>query len=166
MSQTRLQMVGQPIKASFIELPDYHVSISRPVTIRYARIPQLINDLKQFLHGCKGFELLIHSHVTGFLNSNLRRLFVAAPVSCSADTNPLLHLVKVVENVFEQHELPGFFKNPKPHVSFAWTEATDVYPLYRDYRNTLDGETEKCLRVNIRKAVCTIGKSSFNFPLV
>lgn len=166
MSQTRLRMVGQPTKASFTELSDYHVSISRPVTIRYARIPQLIDDLKKSLYGVNSFELLVHNHVTGFLNSNLRRLFVAAPVSCSADSNPLLQLVKIVDNIFRQHELPVFFKNPKPHVSFAWSEVTDVYHLYKDYRNTLDRDSKPCLRVNIRKAVCTIGKSSFNFPLV
>lgn len=166
MGMARLRLTGGKVKAPFKPLIDFHVSVARPVAIREAQIRGLVADLRNAVSRCSSVRLAIQAKVEGFASANGHRVFVAAPLTKSAGSTVARGLIKAVDSVFEKHKLPTFFKDPRPHMSFAWTDVVDVLPQFSGVHSALGVSAEEdVLELFVNKVVCSIGKSNYYFTL-
>lgn len=161
MGQARLRMVGSPLKASLNSLEHFHVSLSRPATIRSNMIHDLVCDLRKAVSQCDAGSFDLEQDVIALQNKNKHRLFLASPLSNAAASSLPIQLINKISEVFVKHGLPRFFEDPRPHMSFAWTETIEVQPLFKEPRR----ESQTGLQVDVKEVSCTIGKSRFNFAL-
>lgn len=165
MGIARLRLTGRPVKATFTELTDLHISIARPVTIREAQILGLVGDLATAVRNCTAVQIGIQSTVEGFASSNGHRVFVAAPLTRETGNKVVEGLIKAVDAVYERWGLPLFFQDPKPHMSFAWTEKVEVLAKFASGVSPHPIEDAKGLEVFVDKVECSIGKSKYYFTM-
>lgn len=163
LGQARLGLVGGKVKAAFTQLEDLHVSVSRPATVRSELIGVLVSDLNKALARCEQLTVAIRRCVVSFSAKNQRRLFVAAPLTKDAADTVVTNVITLIDKVFERHGLPVFFEDPKPHMSFAWTESVEVEKKFTERAQCTT--EENVLEVPVNKVVCSIGKSVYYFTL-
>lgn len=167
MGLARLQLTGGKVKAAFAALTDFHVTIARPVVIREAQIPDMVAGLNKAMRDRPRIEMRLRRKVEAFLSGNGRRVFVAAPVSPTTEIDVVVDLIKAVDKQYEKRGLPVFFKNPRPHMSFASTEVIEVQSRFCEATSRPDSSPEEgALKVVVNRVECMIGKSKYYFPLL
>lgn len=165
MGMARLRLTGGKIKAAFTPLTDFHVSIARPVAIPEAQIRGLVADLANAMRHCSRVQIGIRSSVKGFASGNGHRVFVAAPLTTATGRGVVKGLINAVDTVYETRGLPVFFEDPKPHMSFAWTEVIDTLLEFRENDSTPSVGEEDVLDLFADKVECSIGMSKYYFIL-
>lgn len=112
--------------------PSYHVSLSHTAPIRLHESDSLLTALRNSLHTLERFNTIIHPILEVFVNDERTRTFLALKASAepalittrllngSTLQDPLLRGIAAVSEVFELHGLPGFYSDPRPHISIAW----------------------------------------------
>lgn len=165
MGQARLRLTGGKIKAAFTPLTDFHVSIARAVAIRESQIRDLVAGLNRALRNRPRVSLTLRPKVEAFLSGNNRRLFVAAPIAPGEGKEEVEDLIKRVDKAYHKRELPVFFEDPRPHVSFAYTEIVEVQSRFCEVEAIPDSADEGSIQVVVNNVECVIGKSKYYFPL-
>ncbi|XP_031259471.1 U6 snRNA phosphodiesterase-like [Pistacia vera] len=97
---------------------EFHISLGRTVPIRLHQIDSIVSMLRQKLH-CQRRYWIDFSKWEVFINDDCTRSFLSIEVL----TGGLLEITKqiqVVNEVYRLHDLPEFYKNPRPHISLAW----------------------------------------------
>lgn len=163
MGKARLQLVGSPVKASFSELNDFHISVSRPASIRSNTIPELVSKLRHRVEQCRGGLVDVKPSISAFLSQNNRRLYLAAPIVSGSTRCAILDLISATDEVLQAFGLATFFDDPKPHMSFASTEKIEVLSQFNSICNY--AKDEDCLQLKIEKVECSIGRSRYVFTL-
>lgn len=162
IGEARLKMVGSCLKTPLTELQEYHVSISRPTIIPSSHIASLLKGIHSVVSQCQHGHINIQCGVQAFLSNKSKRLFLAAPV-ITRTSNVIMMLIEKISRLFEERNLPPFFADPKPHMSFAWTEMIDILPLYNT--PNISSPPHADLTMSVNKVICTVGNSNYYFTL-
>ncbi|KAL3860775.1 hypothetical protein ACJMK2_010846 [Sinanodonta woodiana] len=113
--QKQLFLLLQPLE--FKTMTDYHISLSRTVSIRHHWIEPLINSLrKEFaqLQSCS-CEL---QRLKLYTNDEKTRTFLAVEVSSGCKTYE--EYVAAVDRCFKEYKLPPYYNPPLFHISIGW----------------------------------------------
>ncbi|KDO44824.1 hypothetical protein CISIN_1g040757mg [Citrus sinensis] len=97
---------------------EFHISLGRTVPIRVHQIDSIVAMLRQRLQSQRRYWIDF-SKWEAFVNDDRTRTFLSLEVI----TGGLLEITKqiqVVNEVYRLHNLPEFYKDPRPHISLAW----------------------------------------------
>jgi len=163
----------------------YHLSLSRTAPVRQAQIDSLIATLRQRLRRLEPFTLSMATEAEVFVNDDRTRSFVALTAASSQEmpftarigTQPLyecsnksddvlIRAINAVSAAFKLHGLPGYYENPRPHVSIAWCLGDKAAALEAALVRPAAAAALEELRVarwtcRPRAIVCKIGKKRF-----
>jgi len=67
------------------------------------------------------FILVLSSLVTIYPNESYERFFGGVPVAESCTTGKIVPLISTINGVMTAFGLDEYYKNPRPHISLAWT---------------------------------------------
>lgn len=96
----------------------YHISLSRTVAVRVHQIDSIVAMLRHKLRSQKRYWIEFGKWEV-FINDDQTRSFLAMEVT-TGGLSEISKQVHVVDEVFRLHNLPEFYKNPRPHISVAW----------------------------------------------
>ncbi|XP_059178226.1 U6 snRNA phosphodiesterase 1-like, partial [Physella acuta] len=97
--------------------PEFHVSLSRTVTIRHHWIEPLVDSLRENLKALKSCICDL-TEIKLYTNDEKTRTFVC--IELSQDEHDLLEYVKAVDKCFAEFKLPPYYSNPSFHISIGW----------------------------------------------
>ncbi|XP_044480433.1 U6 snRNA phosphodiesterase-like [Mangifera indica] len=115
----------------------FHISLGRTVPIRVHQIDSIVAMLRQKLQ-CQRRFWIDFSQWEVFINDDCTRSFLSIEVL----TGGLLEITKqiqVVNEVYRLHNLPEFYKSPRPHISLAWA----LGDISNSLKRVIEEETKK-----------------------
>lgn len=107
---------------------EFHISLGRTVPIRVHQIDSVVTMLRQRLHLQKRYWIDF-SKWEVFLNDDQTRTFLSIEV-ITGGLPEIKKQIQAVDEVYRLHNLPEFYKDPRPHISLAWALG-DVSDLLR-----------------------------------
>lgn len=164
LAQARGELVGCPVKASFHALDDFHISLTRPTTVCAAQISELVRILARACCRRPGGFVELDADIVALPSQNGHRLYIAAPVSTSCAEKTVIPLIRCLDKAYSKLGLPSFFEEPRPHMSFAWTENLDVLPVLRS-RSKRDTDARSRFNIPFRSVGCKIGSVLYTLGL-
>ncbi|MCO5556848.1 hypothetical protein L7F22_010402 [Adiantum nelumboides] len=97
---------------------EFHISLSRTIPIRVQQINSIVAMLQNKLDCQKSYWLNLDQWEL-FVNDEQTRSFLSLEV-VSKGLSEICRQIQVVDEVFRLHNLPAYYKVPRPHVSVAW----------------------------------------------
>ncbi|XP_068331226.1 uncharacterized protein [Pyrus communis] len=97
---------------------EFHISLGRTVPIRVQQIDSLVTMLRQKLQIQRRYWIDF-SKWEAFVNDDQTRTFVSIEV-IAAGLAEITKQIQAVNEVYKLHNLPEFYKDPRPHISVAW----------------------------------------------
>ncbi|XP_062817839.1 U6 snRNA phosphodiesterase 1 isoform X1 [Anolis carolinensis] len=153
---------------SLSPLPEFHISLSQVVVLRYHWIAPFVQSLKERLRSVSRF-ICRADQVKVYTNQTKTRTFLGLEVS--SGYSKLSELVSEVDKVMEEFSLATFYKDPSFHLSLAWglgdlSEALGGQRL-QELQETVDGfeDSSSFLRIPGTEVRCKSGNKFFSFPL-
>ncbi|XP_071686259.1 uncharacterized protein [Rutidosis leptorrhynchoides] len=146
---------------------EFHISLGRTVPIRVHQIDSVVAMLRQRLQFQKRF-LIDFNKWEVFVNDDQTRTFL----SIENLTGGLVEITKQIQSVndvYKLHNLPEFYKDPRPHISIAWA----VGDINQSLKRAVGGEMKKYVNVGgsstrsmftcrFGNIVCKIGNKTYN----
>ncbi|GLJ21920.1 hypothetical protein SUGI_0410240 [Cryptomeria japonica] len=131
---------------------EYHISLSRTVAIRVHQIDSIVGMLRNKLHSQKRYWIEFGKWEV-FINDDQTRSFLALEVT-TRGLSEISKQICIVDEAFRLHNLPEFYKNPRPHISVAWGlgDITSKLKKVAEELNNLKGNT------------CSKRKSVWTYP--
>nr|XP_043612742.1 U6 snRNA phosphodiesterase [Erigeron canadensis] len=145
---------------------EFHISLGRTVPIRVHQIDSVVAMLRQKLQFQKRY-LINFDKWEVFVNDDQTRTFLSVEIT----TGGLAEVTKQIQGVnevYKLHNLPEFYKDPRPHISIAWA----VGDISQSLQRAVEGEMRKynlggsssrsmftCKFGNI---VCKVGNKTYN----
>lgn len=117
---------GQGTEAASRVSSEQHISVSRTLSLRFAQVDVILSSLKHRFSTVSTFDVTFGG-IECLLNDQALRVFV-----CNMVTSGMAQtcaIVASVNKVVQPHGLQTFHKEPKPHVSFAWTSGDNLQQL-------------------------------------
>ncbi|XP_011625622.1 U6 snRNA phosphodiesterase [Amborella trichopoda] len=161
----------QMIEQSLLERK-FHISLSRTVPIRVHQIDSIVAMLRQKFQAQRRF-MIDFGRWEVFTNDDRTRTFLSMEVS-SNGLNEITRQINLVNEVYRLHNLPEFYKNPRPHISLVWAlgDASDSLKQAADELNRsraqLGSSQRSIWTSTFNGIVCKIGKWSYKvckFPV-
>ncbi|KAK7245633.1 hypothetical protein RIF29_40481 [Crotalaria pallida] len=144
---------------------EFHISLGRTVPIRVHQIDSVVSMLRQKLQTQHPY-LIDFIKWEVFVNDEHTRTFVSLEVVLGG----LIEIRKQIEAVnaiYKLHNLPEFYKDPRPHISLAWAPGDISHSL----KKVVDEEMKKCVaRRSLNKCIfsckfrgieCKIGQKTY-----
>ncbi|XP_028786258.1 U6 snRNA phosphodiesterase-like isoform X2 [Neltuma alba] len=97
---------------------EFHISLGRTVPIRVHQIDSMVSMLRQKLQTQQGYWIDF-SKWEIFVNDDHTRTFLSLEV-VQGGLREITKQIEVVNGVYKLHNLPEFYKDPRPHISLAW----------------------------------------------
>ncbi|CAN0870341.1 U6 snRNA phosphodiesterase 1 [Linum grandiflorum] len=98
---------------------EFHVSLGRTVPIRVHQIDSVVAMLRQKLQSQKRYWIDFNKWEV-FVNDDQTRTFLSIEV-LTGGLAEITKQIQSVNEVYKLHNLPEFYKDPRPHISLAWT---------------------------------------------
>eukprot|EP00850_Spirogloea_muscicola_P008901 SM000048S16613 [mRNA] locus=s48:686658:687960:+ [translate_table: standard] len=121
---------------------DYHVSLSRTAPIRFAQIESLVAMLRDKLRRQQRYSLSF-GQWEPFINDERRRpSWLSKPPAkefSSRCREQIRRQVAAVDHCYKLHGLPGFYEEPRPHISLAWA-ADDLVDRLAELASRLNAQ--------------------------
>lgn len=143
---------------------EFHISLGRTVPIRVHQIDSVVSMLKQKLQTQHQYWIDFNRWEV-FVNDDNTRTFLSLEVVQGG----LLEITKQIEAVnttYRLHNLPEFYKDPRPHISLAWALGDISHSL----KKVVDEQMKCAVGKSLRKCVfsckfkgieCKIGKKTY-----
>ncbi|XP_058207479.1 uncharacterized protein LOC131320698 isoform X2 [Rhododendron vialii] len=96
----------------------FHISLGRTVPIRVHQIESVVAMLRQKLQFQRRY-LIDFSEWEVFVNDDCTRSFLSVEVR-KEGLAEIKKQIQAVNEVYKLHNLPEFYKDPRPHISIAW----------------------------------------------
>ncbi|CAM6101406.1 unnamed protein product [Calypogeia fissa] len=144
---------------------EYHISLSRTVPIRIHHIESITSMLRRkfssqnrYLAGFDSWEV--------FTNDEKTRTFLSLEIT-TAGLLEIQKQVTLVDDVFRLHNLPTFYKDPRPHISLAWAlgeVSSSVQRVANELNkvnaslNSVGGKKGVLWLSQVRKVDCKVGQ--------
>lgn len=144
---------------------EFHISLGRTVPIRVHQIDSIVTMLRQKLQSQKRYWIYFNKWEV-FVNDEQTRTFLSLEVSAGG-LPEIAKQINAVNDVYRLHNLPEFYKDPRPHISLAWAlgetshslnEAIDG--LKRCVRNA-GSSTKHIFTCKFSGIECKVGKKSY-----
>ncbi|KAI6696139.1 hypothetical protein NL676_016258 [Syzygium grande] len=97
---------------------EFHISLGRTVPIRVHQIDSMVSMLRQKLQFHKPYWIDFDKWEV-FVNDDGTRSFLSLEVM-SRGLAEITKQIQLVNDVYRRHNLPEFYKDPRPHISLAW----------------------------------------------
>ncbi|KAL5724043.1 hypothetical protein ACHQM5_007356 [Ranunculus cassubicifolius] len=97
---------------------EFHISLGRTVPIRVHQIESITTMLRQRLQSQKQFWIDFNK-LQVFVNDDHTRTFLSLEV-LSRGLAEITKQIQTVNEIYRLHNLPEFYKDPRPHISIAW----------------------------------------------
>ncbi|GMH02543.1 hypothetical protein Nepgr_004382 [Nepenthes gracilis] len=107
---------------------EFHISLGRTVPIRVHQIGSMVTMLRQNLQSQRRYWIDF-SKWEVFVNDDRTRTFLSIEVT-SGGFAEIMKQIQAVDYVYKLHNLPQFYKDPRPHISLAWALG-DISDLLR-----------------------------------
>lgn len=115
---------------------EFHISLGRNVPLRVHQINSVISMLRQKLQLQKRY-LIDFNKWEVFVNDDHTRSFLSLEITTSG-LSEISKQIDAVNEVYKLHNLPEFYKDPRPHISLVWALG--------DIRTSLKGAVDVELR--------------------
>ncbi|KAK6936458.1 U6 snRNA phosphodiesterase 1 [Dillenia turbinata] len=116
---------------------EFHISLGRTVPIRIHQIDTIVAMLRQKLQSRKRYWIDF-SKWEVFVNDDLTRTFLSIEV-IKGGLAEITKQINDVNEVYKLHNLPEFYKDPRPHISLAWA----LGDIRASFRRVVDEEMKK-----------------------
>lgn len=146
---------------------EFHISLGRTVPIRVHQIDSVVTMLRQKLQ-LQNRYLIDFNKWEVFVNDDRTRTFL----SVENTTGGLAEVTKQIQSVnevYKLHNLPEFYKDPRPHISIAWVAGDISQSLkkvveaeMRKYVNVGESSTRCMFTCKFSSIVCKIGNKTYN----
>ncbi|KAM2721809.1 hypothetical protein EV2_042829 [Malus domestica] len=143
---------------------EFHISLGRTVPIRVHQIDSLVTMLRQKLQIQRRYWIDF-SKWEVFVNDDQNRTFVSIEV-ITAGLAEITKQIQAVNEVYKLHNLPEFYKDPRPHISVAWALGDISNSLKKVFeeerrRSTIGGSLQKCIFTSKFNGIeCRIGNKT------
>ncbi|KAI3963540.1 hypothetical protein MKW92_025740 [Papaver armeniacum] len=97
---------------------EFHISLGRTVPIRVHQIDSILAMLRQKFSSSKQYWIDL-SKWEVFVNDEQTRSFLAMEV-VAGGLAEITRQIQSVNEIYRFHNLPEFYKDPRPHISLAW----------------------------------------------
>ncbi|KNA14584.1 hypothetical protein SOVF_106140 [Spinacia oleracea] len=97
---------------------EFHISLGRTVPIRVHQIDSMVNMLRQKLQIQKRYWIDFNKWEV-FVNDDHTRAFLSLEVT-TGGLSEITKQIQAVNEAYRLHNLPEFYKDPRPHISLAW----------------------------------------------
>ncbi|KAI3844594.1 hypothetical protein MKX03_001446 [Papaver bracteatum] len=97
---------------------EFHISLGRTVPIRVHQIDSVLAMLRQKFSSPKQYWIDF-SKWEVFVNDEQTRTFLAIEVVAGGFAE-ITRQIKSVNEIYRFHNLPEFYKDPRPHISLTW----------------------------------------------
>ncbi|OMO52268.1 hypothetical protein COLO4_37310 [Corchorus olitorius] len=97
---------------------EFHISLGRTVPIRVHQIDSIVTMLRQKLQFQKRYWIDFNKWEV-FVNDDQTRTFLSLEV-ITGGLSEITKQIQAVNEVYKLHNLPEFYKDPRPHISLAW----------------------------------------------
>ncbi|KVI04588.1 U6 snRNA phosphodiesterase isoform X1 [Cynara cardunculus var. scolymus] len=146
---------------------EFHISLGRTVPIRVHQIDSVVTMLRQKLQ-LQNPYLIDFNKWEVFVNDDRTRTFLSVE-NTSGGLVEVRKQIQSVNEVYKLHNLPEFYKDPRPHISIAWVASDISQSLKRvveaengKYIN-VGGSSKRCMfTCKFSSIVCKIGKKTYN----
>ncbi|VFQ72777.1 unnamed protein product [Cuscuta campestris] len=98
---------------------EFHISLGRTVPIRVHQINSVVSMLRQRLQFQKRYWINFNKWEV-FVNDDQSRTFLSLEV-ITGGLFEITKQIQAVNEVYRLHNLPEFYKDPRPHISIAWS---------------------------------------------
>ncbi|KAM1126473.1 uncharacterized protein LOC126628766 isoform X1 [Malus sylvestris] len=143
---------------------EFHISLGRTVPIRVHQIDSLVTMLRQKLQIQRRYWIDF-SKWEVFVNDDQTRTFVSIEI-IAAGLAEITKQIQAVNEVYKLHNLPEFYKDPRPHISVAWALGDISNSLNKVVeeerrRSTIGGSLQKCIFTSKFNGIeCRIGNKT------
>ncbi len=150
---------------------EYHVSLSRPVSLKSHLIDVCLDDLRGSLSDSFREITTLYLSPEVKLYSSYDGSAGYSGVPLDLDASPrCIELIRIVDSVFQKFGMDEYFEPPSPHVSLCYGPLVEPTPPGRilDVRElALDelGIALNDLRIDFRLVIVQIGNSKYEIPL-
>ncbi|PON60025.1 U6 snRNA phosphodiesterase Usb [Parasponia andersonii] len=143
---------------------EFHVSLGRTVPIRVHQIDSVVAMLRQKLQIQRRYWIDF-SKWEVFLNDDRTRTFLSMEVTTTGLAE-ITKQIQAVNEVYKLHNLPEFYKDPRPHISVAWAYGdidNSLKSAVQEERSvTVGGSLQKCTFTSKFSGIeCRIGNKSY-----
>ncbi|CAI9762328.1 unnamed protein product [Fraxinus pennsylvanica] len=97
---------------------EFHVSLGRTIPIRVHQRESMVGMLRQRLHSQRRYWIDFNKWEV-FVNDDRTRTFLSMEVT-TGGLSEIRKQIQAVNEVYRLHNLPEFYKDPRPHISVAW----------------------------------------------
>ncbi|KAL3645151.1 hypothetical protein CASFOL_010331 [Castilleja foliolosa] len=97
---------------------EFHVSLGRTVPIRVHQRDSMVAMLRQRLQSHRKYWIDFNKWEV-FVNDDRTRTFLSLEVNTGGLAD-IKKQIEAVNEVYRLHNLPEFYKDPRPHISIAW----------------------------------------------
>ncbi|KAI4331996.1 hypothetical protein L6164_016939 [Bauhinia variegata] len=144
---------------------EFHISLGRTVPIRVHQIDSMVSMLRQKLQAQQCYWIDFNRWEI-FVNDDDTRTFLSLEV-VKEGLVEITKQIEAVNAVYKLHNLPEFYKDPRPHISLAWALGDFSHSL----KTVVDEEMKKCIGgKSLKKRIfsckfkgieCKIGKKTY-----
>lgn len=145
---------------------EFHISLGRTVPIRVHQINSVVTMLRQKLQLQRRY-LINFNRWEIFVNDDHTRSFLSIEV-ITGGLAEITKQIQAVNEVYKLHSLPEFYKDPRPHISIAWT----LGDISDSLKRVVELEWKRCFSAresskkylftnNFSGIECKIGKKTY-----
>ncbi|XP_010555597.1 PREDICTED: U6 snRNA phosphodiesterase [Tarenaya hassleriana] len=116
---------------------EFHISLGRTVPIRVHQINSVVSLLRQKLQFQKRYWMDF-SKWEVFVNDDCTRSFLSLEIT-TAGVAEITKQIHAVNDVYKLHNLPEFYKDPRPHISLLWA----LGDISNSLKGAVEGELKK-----------------------
>ncbi|KAK9756822.1 hypothetical protein RND81_01G123100 [Saponaria officinalis] len=148
---------------------EFHISLGRTVPIRVHQIDSVVAMLRQKLQSQKRYWIDF-SNWEVFVNDEGTRTFLSIEVK-TGGLPEITKQIQAVNEVYRLHNLPEFYKDPRPHISVAWASGDVSDALKRvvgeeakKHATTFGGSsaiTKRVFTIKFSGVECKIGNKPY-----
>ncbi|XP_057970856.1 uncharacterized protein LOC131159732 [Malania oleifera] len=139
---------------------EFHISLGRTVPIRVHQIDSVVTMLRQKLQLQKRYWIDF-SRWEVFVNDEQNRSFLSIEVIAGGLVE-ITKQIRLVNEVYKLHNLPEFYKDPRPHISIAWALGDISISLKRVVEELKKGLLQKHIfTCKFNGIECKIGNKTY-----
>ncbi|XP_054814578.1 uncharacterized protein LOC129315082 [Prosopis cineraria] len=116
---------------------EFHISLGRTVPIRVHQIDSMVSMLRQKLQ-TQQLYWIDFSKWEVFENDDHTRTFLSLEV-VQGGLREIAKQIEAVNGVYKLHNLPEFYKDPRPHISLAWALGDISHSLKKVVEEVIKG---------------------------
>ncbi|OIW01092.1 hypothetical protein TanjilG_25200 [Lupinus angustifolius] len=116
---------------------EFHISLGRTVPIRVHQIDSVVSMLRQKLQTQNHYWIDFNKWEI-FVNDERTRTFVSLEV-VQGGLAQITKQIEAVNAIYKLHNLPEFYKDPRPHISLAWAPSD----ISNSLKKVVDEEMKK-----------------------